>query len=347
MKIHIKILTLLVILTTLMGCVGLEKTGKKNVTFKSVELENLTPSLNQAIMTARVLAKGEQKSLPFVNIDANAMIYNDKIPAVVAKKRDTHIGNYATNPDGIMKLVFTDESRDRLGRIDCRLVDMVYKMQEPDETQKLNISKWLLTEYSSSRKKSNTIPKKDLKNFQKEAGLTSDGLFGPATARSLAKEYPMINVQYFKYKVIYPETPNHMLFILPYKVFMQNQAKLPKGFKSWVEVNKLGLSKERFKKEAKKGERYVLFVYFFDRVDPTIGISTYFSSKEQSRGVSGENKQYYTKPGTWPVIVKSFTIDDILPENLYINIFLNNQPKNTFKTLFKDKNNCIGSHKVL
>ena len=80
-----------------------------------------------------------------------------------------------------------------------------------------------------------------------------------------------------------------------------------------------------------------MFVYFFDRVDPAFTISAHCASKAKSRGGSKKNKKYYTKPGTWPVIVRLFSIDDV-PDKLYINIFLQKNAVNS---------SCVGSHKLL
>jgi len=339
-KIYTNKLIAFLILTILMGCTGLEVSRVKRLIFKPEILKlkpnNLRPSLNQALLVARAYQNGDLSSLPFINIDGSSNIDVDKI-LIVAVKKVLNITNYCITPKGNKRLDLTAKYMDRYGRIDFRLINMVYKTEEPNKTQREKIKAWLLKQYSSSKRNHNNTLKNNWKTFQKETGLHADGQFGPVTATALSHKFSMIHVRTIKNKIIYPEKPNHMLFILPYKVFMGKKNTLPKGFRSWIKVSKSGLSKDEFKKTMKKGNRYTLFIYFFDRVNPAFGIDIHFANTINTTGNSRKTDKYYAKTGTWPVIVRSFTINKI-PDKLYINIFIQ---KSSFNKT------CVGSHKLL
>ncbi len=332
-KIYIKIWVVLFALAFLMGCVSTEK--KKPITTESIEIGALQPLITQAVLAADAIKTGNIESLPFAIVDSNSKIVIDKVPGAFTN-RSLLIGNYYTNPEEPTALSFATESQDIYGRIDRRITKIIYRTPKPNSAQTQDIKAWLLKQNVSSLTKTGGISREDLINFQKEKGLSPDGQFGPMTAKALAQDFSMIHVESLESRIFYPEIPNHMVFILPYDVFEKEKGKT-KGFESWLEVGKLGISKDEFKNTAKKGDKFILFVYFFDRINPAYGISVDFATSAKVKG-NTLTKPYHTKKGNWPVIAKNFTVDDKLPETLYLNIFLK---KSSFKSP------CIGSHKLL
>ena len=348
-KIYTKVLVTIFALILLMGCAGqginLGQAGemfkkKDPVVIEALELENLLPSITEAFAAAEAARRGELKSLPFVAVNANSRIIIDEAPtASTFKIESMFLTNYNKNLEGSETLGFLSGSADRDGRKDRRIVEIVYNAQQPNTEQTQAIKAWLLKQNNLQHTNIDDITRQSLIGFQKENGLTPDGQFGSQSAESLVQNMPVINVEKLESHIFYPEIPNHMVFILPYEVFKKNEAKLSQGFESLLEVGELGISADQFKEMAKEGQQYILFVYFFDRVDPTFAINVGFSAtKKQWDSTSSSRKKYYAAPDSWPVIAEIFTIDSKLSDQLYFNIFLQ-EGKFKFK--------CVGSHKLM
>jgi hypothetical protein len=104
-----------------------------------------------------------------------------------------------------------------------------------------------------------------------------------------------------------------------------------------LEVGKLGLSPAKFSQTARKSQQYVLFIYFFDRIDPETACSVGFSNTAKRWDSGSMSDKYYAAPGSWPVIAEKVSIEDKLASNLYLNVFFK-------KSLMY---HCIASHKML
>jgi len=345
-KANIKTLIFLSILIFLIGCSGQEMNlpqvsglFQKNepMTFETTELGSLQSSMNQATLAAN---STDIKSLPFAILDANSKIHIDKTPnAATFSQESLLVTNYKITPEGSESFDFLSESADLFGRKDRRIGAIVYGTQKPSSAQAVKIKEWLLTQNKSLPAEKNSSYQEALLGFQREAGLSPDGQFGPKTAQVLAQNMAMIHIKELDNHIYYPKIPNHMVFIIPYDVFKKDEAKLSQGFQSLLAIGKLGLTADKFKSIAKQGEKYVMLVYFFDRVNPTFAINIGFSIAERqwdNRSTGGQ--KYYAKPGSWPVIVEEFTISDTLSNQLFVNIFLK-------ESRFKFK--CAGSHKLL
>jgi len=323
------------------GCVSTKKEkpitaeSVEPITTESVEIGTLQPSITQAVLTANAIQTGNIESLPFAIVDSNSKIGIAKIPGDFTN-RSLLIGNYYTNPGEPTALSFATESQGTYGRIDRRTTKIIYRTPKPNAAQTQDIMAWLLKQNVASLTKTGDISREELTKFQTEKGLSPDGQFGPATAKALAQDFSMVHVESLESHTIYPEIPNHMVFILPYDVFKKEKENI-KGFESWLEMAKHGLSKEKFKETAKKGEKYILFVYFFDRVDPDFDIRIGLATMPKQRGTISYSVPYHATSSTWPVIATPFKIDTA-PDKLYVNIFMEKNSVNM---------PCIGSHKLL
>ena len=119
-KICIIFFTLMFVFS-LSGCVSTGR-EKKIITIKSVEFEQVQPTINQAILVTQAAKAGGLPSLPFVNINTNAKIKIDKKPQIdVYSEQPLSILQYNINLDGVASLVLLSESTGRYGRIDRRL----------------------------------------------------------------------------------------------------------------------------------------------------------------------------------------------------------------------------------
>lgn len=338
MKMYSTIPVILVALLVLGGCAGMGREKEKPVGTEAIGFETCRPSIAQCFLAVQKATTGGLESLPFVSIDANAQIAVDKTPHDTRlKTKSLKIEKYYINSKAVKHLCFVSEACDLYGRIDKRIVKIVYRTQTPTAAQTAKIEKWLLEENAYSVVQVDDTTGNHLIRIQKENGLKLERIASPSTARKLAQQFSMIYVKSLQNSILYPETPHHILFILPYDVFEREERTLPKGFESLSKVRKLGISKEEFKGRVKKKLQYILFIYFFDRVDPSSGVSVHFAATAKQRDNFFETEKYYAEPGTWPVIAKTFSIDDV-SDTLYCNIFLTKNPFNSV---------CVGSHRLL
>ena len=348
-KTYIQIWVVSFALLSLLGCAGQEMDlgqigdmfqTEKPVNIVPVEFESLQPSITQAFMAAETAKRGELELLPFVTVDNLSKITVDELPdAATFGLQSFLITSYSKAAIGSESLGFFSVSEDIYGRKDMRVGKIDYKAQAPNGGQIQALKAWLLKQNESTVAKTDDDTRSDLINFQKEYGLDPDGQFGSKSAETLAQNMSMIYVETLENFIFYPKIPNHMVFILPYDVFKKDEIELSQGFQSLLAVGKLGLTSDKFKNVAKRGEKYILLVYFFDRINPTFAINVGFSTaKKQWDSSSSSLQKYFAKAGSWPVIVEEFTITDKLSDQLFVNIFLK-------EDRFKFK--CVGSHKLL
>ncbi len=310
--------------------------GEEKPDIKAVELEKLDTTMTQAVVAVFMSQMGELKSLPYVKVDPKAIVNIDKqIDSSVFAPGFIMIKDYVENPDGTVALDLLTGFFDRIGRRDIRINHIVYRTGKPDKKEAAAIEKWILHNEGGMFKK-NDEHKKMLIDFQREKGLKPDGAFGRISARKLSKDFSIIHIQKLESIAFYPETPNHVIYIVPSKTVTQNPGKFSHGFDSLPDVGKHGISTDKFKELAKPGEKFVLFIYFTDRPKPVDPIKVGFSKSGQ-RWSKKMSPSYYAVPGTWPVIAETFCIDESLDtSDVYVNIFM--KGKYTYK--------CIGSHRI-
>jgi hypothetical protein len=310
--------------------------GEEKPDIKAVELDKLDTTMTQAIVAVFMSQMGELKSLPYVKVDPRAIVNVDKqIDSSVFAPGFIMIKDYVENSDGTIALDLLTGYFDRIGRRDMRINHIVYRTGNPDKQDVAAIEKWILSNEGGMFKK-NGEHKKMLAGFQREKGLNPDGVFGRISARKLSKDFSMIHIQKLESITFYPETPNHLIYIVPFKTVAQNPGKFSHGFDSLPNVGKHGITTDKFKELAKPGEKFVLFVYFTDRIKPVAPIQVGFSKSGQGWSKKMSPK-YYAVPGTWPVIAETFSIDKSLDTSgVYVNIFM--KGKYTYK--------CIGNHRI-
>lgn len=308
--------------------------GKPDI--KAVELEKLDTKMTQAVVAVFMSQMGKLKSLPYVKVDPKALVNIDKqIDSSVFAPGFIMIKDYVENADGIIALDLLTGYFDRIGRRDMRITHMVYRTGNPDKKEATAIEKWILRN-NGGMFTNNKEHKKMLAELQREKGLKPDGVFGKGSARKLSKEFSMMHIQKIESMTFYPETPNHLIYLVPFKTVTQNPGKFSHGFDSLPDVAKHGITTDKFKELAKPVEKFVLFVYFTDRIKPVAPIQVGFSKSGQGWSKKMSPK-YYAVPGTWPVIAQTFSIDESLDTSeVYVNIFM--KGKYTYK--------CIGNHRI-
>jgi hypothetical protein len=141
--------------------------------------------------------------------------------------------------------------------------------------------------------------------------------FSPPTVQqpSSKGDPPQITISELNSFTIYPRNPAHLVYIVPAQVVQSNPERFAKGFDSLAAVvqNAVPTDKLRIRGD---GQRFVLFVYFFDKVNPQYPIQINYS------GYRGDATQYittkrYASPGMWPVIVEGLKINSIIRSSFF------------------------------
>ena len=298
--------------------------------FKSVDYRDLNPVITLAIETFNVAKLGDLKTFPYAKAGPQAKIdlanktnYYDFIQRRVA------VSDYKKGPDDVHTLTTVVESRDSLGRIDLSKNTIAFKTRRPDQEEAAKIKGFILSNFKTIKERNDKLTsdfQKAIADFHRAAGLKSDNIMGEETAEVLSRKMPFLDVQELASRVLYSPKPRHIYFILPLVKVIMKRSALTQGFKSLKAVRKEAIPAEEFKAKALKGKKFVLFVFFLDRVNPSSPIEIGFSSSPETRSKTMTPKQY-ALPGKWPVLVEPFSTNkEKVSEGLYLNLFINGMP---------------------
>ena len=120
---------------------------------------------------------------------------------------------------------------------------------------------------------------------------------------------PRITISELNSFTIYPQNPAHLVYIVPSQIVRSNPDKFAKGFDSLAAVVKNAIPSKKLRLRG-DGEQFVLFVYFFDKVNPQYPIQLNFSG-HLGKITQHTTTRRYARPGMWPVIVEGLKINNI------------------------------------
>lgn len=304
---------------------------------KAAAMMDLDPTLNQAVAAVFAAQMGMLKSLPYAKVDSPSAvtIENKLIDTKSLAPGFVMIKDYVENGDGTMTLRLLTGYFDRYGRRLMNASYLVFRSSKPDRKEAAAIKKWIVKNEGGMFKKDKEY-KKMLTGFQRQQGLTPDGVFGDVSARALTQDLSMIHIKQLESITYYPEKPSSCIYIVPYETVSKNPKKYGGGINSIREVANQSLSLDKIKAAATPGKKFVLFVFFLDRIDPSQPIRLSLSESEQRWG-DKLSSVYYAQPGSWPVITETFCIDDTLADSrLFANIFLKGKYVYT----------CVAGHRI-
>jgi len=169
--------------------------------------------------------------------------------------------------------------------------------------------------------------------YQKTKGLIIDGILGLETAGSLSQEMMILDVQELTSHVFYPPVSRHAFFFLDYETVEKEPDRFYKGFESLEEVMNHALTIDDVKRltQGETSKRFVLFVYFLDRLNPNWPINVCLASRPK-RKTEFMNPTSYAVPERWPVLVETICIEkhSRFPR-LYANLFINKEYVSSFR----------------
>lgn len=306
------------------------------VEFEEVDPEQLTPANILALITFD-LAKGEVlESIPTVRVNSDGKNFENKTDYDAFKQQNMVILESTRAPDGIHAQTMVVESIDNYGRIDLSRNHIAYRLRDADEEEVTAIEK-SFTEGGRAVKDLDEKQRADFEEavteYQRARGLNPDGMLGPKTAKSLASGASILDVQELTSHVLYPKKPRHLFYILDFETVEKEPEKFYKGFESLAEVmkNALTIDDLRFLRKGQPKKEFVLFVYFFDRVNPNLPINVCLSSRAK-RETEFMSPTCYAVPEKWPVLVETISMEKQSAFlRLYANLFINKKYVSSFR----------------
>lgn len=317
---------------------GLTKSEPK---YENKRMSSLNPEILLAIDTLDAAREGTLDSFPYARIspDSKVTVDDTKSPGAFYVNK-IGIVKYDKKSDASQDLTIVTEAQDNLGRIDLRTNRLVYTTRQPNDREAKVIAQHIkktLKNTKAADKEIHETTKSTIKEFQENHGLKADGIIGNKTAAVYSQEAKVLDVKELNSLIIYPTEPRSTIFVLSYDTVTRSPDQFNQGYASLNAVKKHALSAEKFKELAVPGNKFVLFLYFTDRVDPGKAVRMCLAESE-SRWTKSLTPIKYAMPGTWPVITEILSIDDTVESTrLYINVFIKG----------KYMYDCIASHRIM
>lgn len=314
--------------------------GDGEPTYQRIDPASLKPASRLAISAFEMEKAGLLEVFPYVRINPKGRNRNNTTDYSSFIQRNVVVLHFEETPDGSYCQDMLCESMDSQGRIDLSKNRIVFKVRQPDTQEAIMLAQSLVVA-SKAVKTSDAEVRRNFKTavseYQKANGLAPDGSLGTNTVKSLSQTISILDVRELTSQIYYPAEPKSVLYVLPYDLVTSAPERFNKGYASLDAVKQHALSTEDFKKEAVPDGKFVLFLYFLDRVNPDKAIRMCISASE-NRWTKGLSPMKYALPGVWPVITEILSIDEALePSRLYINVF----------TKGKYMYNCIASHRIM
>ena len=309
--------------------------GTKHQSYHKIVPADLSPINKLAISAFEMEKRNTLDSFPYARISSEGRKLGNTTDYTEFITRNVMIIDFSEQPDGMYAQHMLSESVDHLGRMDLSDERIVYRLREPNEQEVSALAESMLETSTALDKMDETSRahfKKALVEYQHINGLSPDGILGRQTAESLCQKAPILEVREMASQIVYPEIPRNAVYVVPYEAVEQSPAMFNKGFQSLDAVKKHAMTPEQFNKLDRTKQRFVVFVYFLDRVDPTLPLRLGLADTEK-RWSERMSPTLYAAPGEWPVIIQTFCIDESIGSSrLYANLFV--------------KYKCIGSHRI-
>jgi len=305
-------------------------------TYQSINPESLPPVSKLAVAAFEMEKQGLLDAFPFARIDSKNKKINNKTDYTQFTGRNLAIVEFQQNQDGSFAQTMICESVDSFGRIDVSENRLVFSVRTPTEDEVAEMTDTILETLKGLKPKNEKAGeeiRKVIAEYQQASGLTADGVPGSKTAESLAREMPILDISEISSTVLYPQKPMTELHVIPYETVDKTVSMFNKGFDSLDAVRHHALPPEKFGALAKPQQRFVIFVYFFDRVNPELPVRITLAPNEQRWSSEFITPIRYAGRDVWPVMIETMCIDESFgSERVFANVFM--------------KYNCIGSFRI-
>lgn len=295
-------------------------------TYQSVDPESLPPVSKLAIAAFEMEKQGILDSFPFAKIDPSSRKINNKTYYTKFTGRNIAIVDFQQNKDGSYAQTMISESVDPFDRIDVSENRLVFSIRTPSEKEVAEMKNTILDSLKGLKpknKKAQEEIKQVIAEYQSARGLTADGVPGRKTAESLARDMPILDISEISSTVLYPQSPMAELYVIPYETVDKDVSVFNKGFDSLDAVRKHALTPDQFGALAKPQQRFVLFLYFFDRVNPKLPVRISLAPNERRWSNEFITPIRYASRDVWPVMIETLCIDESFgSERIYANIYM-------------------------
>jgi len=307
-----------------------------NRTYRSVDPESLPPVSILAIAAFEMEKQGRLNSFPFARITQNNKDLHNKTDYTKFTERNVAVVDFQHNQNGSYTQIMISESVDSVGRIDVSENSLTFSVRNPNEAEFAKMTQVIqdsLNGLKSTNKKARKELKRIIAEYQRTSGLTADGIPGRKTAESLARKIPILEISEISSTVLYPQKPMAALYVIPYETVDKNVSLFNKGFDSLGAVREHAIAPDKFRVLAKPQQRFVLFAYFFDRVNPELPVRIALAPNEMRWSNEYITPIRYAGRDVWPVMIETMCIDQSFGSGrVFANIFM--------------KYNCIGSFRI-
>ena len=299
--------------------------GEESIAYHKTELDTLPEVSRRAISAFELGKRGMLESSPDITVNPQGKRLENTTNYREFVRRNTIIMDFSSESDGTYVQDMLSESVDRYGRIDVSHERIMYSQREPTESETAAIAESMLhtsrgMKYMDSASRKRFV--QSVADFQRAHGLSSDGVMGNVTARTLARETSVLDVKEMTNRIVLPEKPRMLIYAVPYDVIKGDPEAFSKGYESLEMVKKHALTPEQFQKIDQPGQRFTVFVFFLDRVDPARSVRVCLASTEHRWSSEAITPHAYA-PTEWPVLIESFQIDEQVGESpLYANVFM-------------------------
>ncbi len=304
--------------------------GETPPPFTPIDPQTLDSSARLAVITIDMAKLGLMESFPYVRTGPDSRIQlNNRTDYSQFRQNNWLILEDKTEDNGLRILSILDRAVDAAKRIDLSYNRIVYTSVAPSTSEKKAITKNLSDGYRSTKGLKSETAKADFKNmameYQKAIGLTPDGIVGKKTIAAMVDDARILDIEELTTEIVYPRQPLHEIYILPRETVDANPYQFANSFDNLPAVRENAIELAEFKSLVRKQKQFVVFVYFYDRVDPGSAIQIGFSNYEKGRS-NKKSSILYNTPGNWPVIVWPIDIQRIDSfGNLYVNVYIDNK----------------------
>ncbi len=336
MRHFIRYVSLAVFVLAVTGCV--ETMGTSSVKTPPVKAYQpapttpgtLTPDQNLIVFAMDLARSGQEFTGPTLVLAQGARTQLKPLePGFTVGKEGVAVGA-GTIPGTQMVDVLSQRS-DALGRTALVADRVEYTTRPPSIGETEQLTMLLQQDYKAVMTAADAGFKDDTRKavtgYQQDKGLAADGLLGPGTAKTLAKDMEIIEIKSMRSVTLYPSKVRFELYVVPEGVVRSGGERFKHGFGSLEAVRAAAVPPERLDSEARKDGNFVIFVYFMDQVSPFSAIEVGFSTspgKKDFKNRQATLDAVYAAPDSWPVIVAPFKLKDA-GVRLYANVFVNDE----------------------
>lgn len=238
-------------------------------------------------------------------------------------------------PDGSTLVEVLRRFEDTAGRTQMILDMAAYTIRElTKEEAKANAAS-LIADYKAVMRTGTPEAKQEAGNavnaFQRQNGLTSDGVLGPKTAQAMVAALGVQEFSLLASSPVYPDGPRFALYFMDEVVAQNAPETYLKGFDSIDAVAAQAIPVDTFPSRSASGGSYLAMLYFFDQLPKGAAVQVGFSesSNRKDSDYRGTMPPVYSSGEGWVAVPVPFRLErhvpSTIPKKLYALVLVNGE----------------------